>query len=64
MVPVFHPNPCLEEVLMEIRRAKYAALAIASAAMLGVVLVAFAFYRRNETAPAEVLEANAVAMEG
>jgi len=33
-------------------------------AMLAIVLVAFAFYRRNEEAPAEVLEANAQAMEG
>ena len=32
--------------------------------MLAIVLVAFAFYRRNEEAPAEVLEANAQAMEG
>jgi AGZA family xanthine/uracil permease-like MFS transporter len=33
-------------------------------AMLAIVLVAFAFYRRGEHAPAEVLEANAQAMEG
>jgi AGZA family xanthine/uracil permease-like MFS transporter len=33
-------------------------------AMLGIVLVGFAFYRRNATPPDEVLEANAVSMEG